>query len=461
VNPQDAARTTRAHRRQIHRVTRRTFLQVGCIGGLGLSLDQFFRIRAARAEEAAGDPQGGPSASAGGTVAPAEGPARSVIHIFLPGGLAHQDSFDPKPYAPIEYRGSLGTIATKIEGVRFTELFKQTAEIADRITVCRSVTHGEADHDRGTHNMFTGYRPSPALVYPSMGSVVSHELGSRKDLPPYVCIPNQPTTFAGPGYLSSAYAPFSLGSDPAGGSFEVRDLGLPSGIDEARFARRRGLLEAVNDHFRRKESADSLDAMDSFYQRAYALLSSQEAREAFNLATEPDALKDEYGRNAAGMRMLLARRLVAAGVRFVSLTYGGWDMHENILEGLRNQVPPFDQAFAALLRDLERTGLFDSTLVMVTTEFGRTPKVNGNAGRDHWPKVFSVLLAGGGVKKGSVYGSSDSTAAEPDADPLTVEDLAATVYHQIGIDAEKELTAPGPRPIEIVKDGKVRKELLA
>jgi hypothetical protein len=427
--------------------TRRTFLHVGFVGGLGLTLDGFFRMREAQAEKKHYESK--------------EGPAKSVIHIFLPGGIAHQDTFDPKPYAPIEYRGELGTVPTKLDGVLFSECMKNTAQVADKLVICRSMTHGEADHERGTHNMFTGYKPSPALVFPSMGSVVSHELGVRKNLPPYVCIPSQPTTFAGPGYLSSSYAPFSLGSDPASGNFVVQDLNLPSGVDEKRFESRRNILAAVNRYFAEREKSDGIEAMDTFYQRAYGLLSSKEAKEAFNINAEPAPVRDEYGRNEAGQRMLLARRLVAAGVRFVSLTYGGWDMHSNIRDSMRGQLPPFDQAFATLIKDLERTGLLDSTLVMVSSEFGRTPKLNGNAGRDHWPKVFSVVLAGGGLKKGMVYGASDATATEPETDPLTVEDLATTVYHQLGIVADKELMAPGDRPIEIVNDGHVRKEMIA
>jgi uncharacterized protein (DUF1501 family) len=429
------------------RPTRRGFLHVGLVGGLGLTLADLFRLRA----QAEGQP---------GT-APKEPPAQSVIHIFLPGGMAHQESFDPKPYAPIEYRGEMGTVPTKLDGVVFNECLKQTAQVADKIAVCRSMTHGEAAHERGTHNMFTGYRPSPALVFPSMGSVVSHEYGPRSNLPPYVCVPSQPTTYAGTGYLSSAFAPFSLGSDPANPGFTVQDLNLPAGIDDKRFTSRRSMLEAVNDHFASKEKADGLEAMDTFYQRAYSLISSQKAREAFNINAEPAPLRDEYGRNPAGQRMLLARRLVAAGVRFVSLTYGGWDMHGGIKPGMAGQLPAFDQAFAALIRDLDRTGLLGSTLVMVSSEFGRTPKINATAGRDHWPKVFSVVLAGGGIKKGLVYGTSDATASEPENDPLTVEDLAATVYHQLGINHEKKLMAPGDRPIDIVRDGSVRKDLIA
>jgi hypothetical protein len=428
------------------RPTRRTFLHVGFIGGLGLTLDNFFRLQARADTRPAGAK---------------EPPAKSIIHIFLPGGMAHQDSFDPHPYSPIEYRGEIGTIQTKVEGVLLSEYLPQTAQVADKITICRSMTHGEAAHERGTHNMFTGYRPSPALVFPSMGSVVSHEFGPRNNLPPYICVPSQPTTYAGSGYLSSAFAPFSLGSDPANPGFTVQDLSLPGGVNDKRFTTRRSMLDAVNEHFTKKEKADGLEAMDTFYQRAYSLISSQKAREAFNINAETPAIRDEYGRNAAGQRMLLARRLVAAGVRFVSLTYGGWDMHVSIKAGMGGQLPEFDKAFATLIRDLDRNGLLQSTLIMVSSEFGRTPKVNGTAGRDHWPKVFSVVLAGGGIKRGFVYGSSDSTASEPENDPLTVEDLAMTVYNQIGIDATKKLMAPGNRPIDIVREGSIRKELIA
>jgi hypothetical protein len=323
------------------------------------------------------------------------------------------------------------------------------------------MTHGEAAHERGTHNMFTGYRPSPALKFPSMGSVVSHELGVRNNLPPYVAVPSQPAQDAGSGYLSSSYAPFSLGSDPANGGFKVQDLALPGGVTPDRFATRRNMLDAVNAHFAGKEKSDNLDAMDTFYKRAYGLISSEKARAAFDINAEDAKLRDEYGRNAAGQRMLMARRLVESGVRFVTLTYGGWDLHNGIAGGTKSQLPAFDQAFAALITDLQTRGLFDSTLIMISSEFGRTPKINGTAGRDHWPKVFSVVLAGGGIKKGSIYGKSDATASEPEEDGLTVEDLAHTVYHCLGIDAAKKLMSPGDRPIDIVREGHTRKELLA
>jgi hypothetical protein len=427
--------------------SRREFLHVGSLTGLGLSLGGLFRLQAARADTKVYEHFAGT--------------AKSVIHIWLPGGWAQQETFDPKPLAPSEYRGDLNAIDTKLTGVQFSEKLVKTAQVADKITVVRSMTHGEAAHERGTHNMFTGYRPSPALTFPSFGSVVSHEFGPRANLPPYVCVPNLPAQDAGAGYLGSAFGPFVLGSDPSDGGFTVRDLALPGGVDAERFAKRQRLRESVGRHFQRLEDGGAVAAMDSFYERAYALVSSAEARGAFDMKAEPDAIKDEYGRNQAGQRMLLARRLVEAGVRFVTLSYGGWDMHNQIRDGITNTLPPFDQAYAALITDLDRRGLLDSTLVMVSSEFGRTPRINANAGRDHWPKVFSVVLAGGGIKRGQVYGASDAIAAEPQDNPLSVEDLATTVYHCLGIVADKELMAPGNRPVEIVDGGTVRKDLLA
>lgn len=429
------------------RLSRRGFLAVGAVAGLGLELADFFAIRQAQAAKNLFE------------TPPVV--AESVIQIYLPGGSSAQETFDPKPFAPIEYRGELKAIPTKIPGESFCELLPKTADIADRLTVIRSLTHGEAAHERGAHNMFTGYRPSPALVFPSMGSVVSHEYGPRNNLPPYVCVPGEPSEFAGSGYLSSSFAPFSLGDDPARDGFQVRDLSLPGGVDEARYRRRLSALEAVNERFVKTTTADNVGAMSTFYQRAFDLIGSPQAREAFNIQAEPDAIRDRYGRNQAGQRMLMARRLVEAGARFVSLSYGGWDHHTNIFAASRNEVPVLDQAFAALVTDLEERGLLDKTLVVVSTEFGRTPKVNGTAGRDHWSKVFSVVLAGGGTKRGAIVGSSGPTATEPEDTPISPEDLATTIYHQLGIAAEKELMAPGDRPIEIVNGGAVRREMLA
>lgn len=429
-----------------HQLSRRNLLTIGAVGGIGLTLTDFFKMKSARADQKHYESK--------------EGTAKSVIFIFLPGGMAQQESFDPKPYAPLEYRGPMKSIGTSLTGVRINELFKNTAKIAHKISIIRSMTHGEAAHERGTHNMLTGYRPSPALKFPSMGSVVSHEFGPRNNLPPYVLIPGQTIPEQGTGYLSSSYAAFSLGADPNQNGFKVRDLQLPGGVDENRYEKRRKLLDVVNGHFREKEKSDALDSLDTFYQRAYSLISSPKAREAFDIDKEDPKLRDKYGRNTAGARMLMARRLVEAGVRFVTLTYGGWDHHESIDRNMKRNVPALDQAYAALITDLEQRGLLDSTLVCVCSEFGRTPKINQTSGRDHWPKVFSSLMAGGGIKKGLVYGSSNATASEPETDALNVEDWATTIYKCLGITADKELMAPGDRPIEIVDGGKVREELL-
>ncbi|MBI5758834.1 MAG: DUF1501 domain-containing protein [Planctomycetales bacterium] len=429
-------------------VSRRGFLTVGALCGVGsLNLADMFRLQHAQADLKTYDKF------------PAT--AKSVIHIYLPGGMAHQESFDPKPFAPIEYRGEMKQVQTKISGELFGETLVATAGVADKLCVVRSMTHGEAAHERGTHNMYTGYRPSPALQFPSIGSVVSLQYGPRNNLPTYVCIPGMPNEFAGSGYLSSAFSPFSLGSDPAQGGFKVKDLNLPTGIDDSRFTTRKNVLAAVNDYFAKKEKSDDLAAMDTFYDRAYSLISSPAAREAFNIEAEPAPVRDEYGRGTAGARMLLARRLVQSGVRLVNLTFGGWDMHGQIIQGFKNQMPEFDKAFSTLITDLERTGLLKETLVMVSSEFGRTPKINGTAGRDHWPKVFSVVLAGGGIKGGKIFGSSNSTASEPEEEAIGPQDLFTTVYHCLGINADQEMMAPGDRPIEIIDGGAVRKELLA
>ena len=437
------------HGNPLSQPSRRELLTVGALGAMGLVLGDLLHWEKAQAAESA-------------PAAPGKAPrAKSILHIFLPGGMAQQESFDPKPYAPLEYRGSFGVVKTSLPGEVFSEMWPQTASVADKLCIVRSMSHGEAAHERGTHNMFTGYRPSPAIQYPSLGSIVSHELGPRADLPAYVCVPNMPNPYAGTGYLSSSYGPFSLGADPAQGGFRVRDLALPAGVDAARFTRRRTAMDAVNAHFEAIEKADAIGAMDTFYQQAYNLISSAQAREAFNLNAEPAAIRDEYGRNEAGARLLMARRLIAAGVRVVSVTYGGWDFHREIVPGTRREAPPLDKAFAALIRDLDRTGLLDSTIVMLSSEFGRTPKVNGDKGRDHWPRVFSIALAGGGIARGKIFGASTATAAEPDADEIGPADLFATLYHLLGIDYTKRLLAPGNRPIDIVRDGKLRQGLLA
>jgi len=437
------------------RRSRRDVLRVGWLGALGLSLGSLLKLEAA--------------AKAEGVARAIQPKAKSVIHIYLQGGFPHMDSFDPKPDAPAEYRGILDAIETKLPGVSFSSHMKKTAQIADKLTIVRSMSHSEVDHSRGEHSMFTGYRPSPALTYPSIGSVTAHEYGPRDDMPPYVCVPTQGSQFLGSGYLSNACGPFALGADPSRPNFSVRDLSSPKGVDEARFSDRRGWKELVDDHFTRQESDDSISTMDSFYQRAYGLLSSTKARDAFGLKGETDKTKTLYGMigeglgiyRQAGARFLIARRLIEAGARFVTVSFGAWDTHAYHYRSIEPQMPDFDRAFAGLITDLDERGLLDSTLVIVNSEFGRTPKINAGGGRDHWPRVYSVIMAGGGIKRGQVYGASDALAGEPARTPLSVEDHAHTVYHLLGIDARKDLMSPGNRPQPIVTNGQVVKGLLA
>jgi uncharacterized protein (DUF1501 family) len=436
--------------------SRRDLMRVGFLGGLGLTLGDFLKLEAAAKAAEPNKP---------------EPKAKSVIHVYLQGGFPHMDSFDPKPDAPAEYRGILDTVETKIKGERFTEHMTKTAAVADKLTVIRSMTHTEVDHSRGEHSMFTGYRPSPALTYPSMGSVTAQQLGVRNNMPPYIVVPTAGSQYLNSGYLSNQYGPFALGADPGRPGFAVRDLAAAKGVDDARFHNRKEWKELVDDHFAKTEKDDQLAAMDSFYQRAYGMLSSPTVRDAFSLKGETEETKKMYGlaglsgplafRNGGAARFLIARRLVEAGARFVTLTFGAWDTHAFHYTGIVNQMPVLDLALAGLITDLDQRGMLDSTLVVVNSEFGRTPKINAGGGRDHWPRVFSVVLAGGGAKRGAIYGASDALAAEPKATPLGIEDYAHTLYHLLGIDGKTDLMSPGNRPQPIVTGGKLVKGLLA
>jgi len=377
--------------------------------------------------------------------------AKNIINIFLPGGIAAQEYLDPKPFAPSEYRGPFGAIKTNVNGIEIGGMFPNLAKQADKYAIIRSMTHGEAAHERGVHNMMTGWKPSPALIYPSMGSVVSHELGGRNNLPAYVSIPSV-QEFGGPGYLSSKFGPFSLGSDPASPSFKVQDLN--SSVGEDRSARRRNLLETIDNNFLSKTDSDNVRAIESFYEQAYNLIDSKAAQEAFDLAKEDQKTKEGYGLGQAGQRFLMARRLIESGVRLATVTFGGWDMHDNIKQGFERQGGELDKALAFLLQDLSDRGLLDETVVVVTSEFGRTPKLNITNGRDHWPRVFSTLVAGGGFKGGQVYGSSDSLCATVDENPVSPADLSATLFHLAGIDPQKTLMTSDLRPIAL-SGGKV------
>ena len=440
---------------------RRNFLQVGTIGAVGLTLADFFRLTA-KADDREGRSVSGAKAK--------EGKAKSVIQIFLPGGCPHQESWDPKPESPLEYRGPLGVVKTKIPGAVLSEHLPKTAAIADKITVIRSIAGRIPDHAQASYHLLTGYLPTPAIQHPSMGSVVAQQFGPKNNLPPYVGVPSVQTA-GGTGYLSSKYGAFEIGADPAQKGFSVRDVSLPKGVEKDQFTRRKSAREAVESHFKALETdPTALDAMDSFYQRAYNLISSPEAQKAFTLDDEPQKMVDLYGgdlrdrngnQTGIGRRMIMARRLVEAGVRFVSLSYGGWDLHSNVKDGVSRQMPAFDHAFAGLITDLEQRGLLDSTVVMILSEFGRSPKVNVDAGRDHYSRCFSIACAGGGLTKGNFYGTTNATASEVETDAVTVEDFLFTVYHQLGINADERLIAPGDRPIDIIRGGKLVKGLVA
>lgn len=444
------------------RMPRRALLRAGSLGFLGLSLADYLSMTTARGDGAVG--QKLPER------------IRSVIQINLPGGFPHHESFDPKPEAPVEYRGSFGVVKTNT-GEVFSDNLPVLAGIADKFTIVRSVVGKIPDHGLATYHLYTGYTPSTVIDYPQMGSIVSHELGARGDLPCYISIPSKNSSAGSTGYLPSIHAPFETGGDPANNrSFKVRDFAIPEGITMDQLQRRRSVRETVEQRIRSLEASPVLlDTMDEFHRRAFALLSSAESQRAFSFEGESDETFDLYGSKVTGdikgpdgrlhpkglaERLIIARRLVEAGVRFITVDYGSWDCHGDVRKTCLDQMRPFDHTVAGLVTDLERRGLLESTLVWVTSEFGRTPKINKESGRDHWARCYSMMLAGGGFKPGLIHGTSDSTGGEPDRDAVTLENLIATIYYQMGIDPNKELLAFGTRPIEIIRDAEVVKQLI-
>ncbi|HEU4753374.1 MAG TPA: DUF1501 domain-containing protein, partial [Armatimonadota bacterium] len=351
-------------------VSRRDFIKVGTLGLAGLTLPEFLQLREAAA-------------------APKPERAKAVILLWMGGGPSHLDTFDPKPDAPSDYRGEFNAIGVKGADFQISEHLPRLAQMGDRFSVLRSVTHPEGAHERGTTYMLTGYRQIPGFEYPGFGSVVAKEKGWQKNMPPYVAIPGV-IGDAGPGYLGADGSPFSAG-DPGAGNYQVKDILLPQGVDEGRLGRRREFLAAADQLVRTGKADDPVTGVDRFYGKAYELITSAETRKAFDLKQEPDALRDRYGRNGLGQGCLLARRLIESGVRFVTISRGGWDNHGGIFGALRNQrLPELDTAMSALLQDLGDRGMLNEVMVVWMGEFGRTPKVNMTGGRDHWPKVASV-----------------------------------------------------------------------
>ena len=382
----------------------------------------------------------------------------SCLVFFQTGGLCQHDSFDPKPDAPPEVRGGFGTIPTSVPGVRFSELLPRSAAGFKRFSVIRSMYSLEAIHEKAKQYLFSGQRPNNAYKHPVYGSVVAREQGNRNGLPPFVVIPRKDIC-ADAGFLGAAYDPFIAG-DPAKEGFSVQDLALPTGLGHEEARGRARLLSALDARLERIEKSGLVESMDHFYQKALDLVSSPAAKRAFDLGAEPDKLRDAYGRTTGGQGALLARRLIEAGVRLVTVFHGGYDTHSDNDETNAKLYPEFDQSFSTLLEDMESRGLLDTTLVLAVGEFGRTPEINHSAGRDHWPGVFSIAVAGAGVPGGQIIGGSDAMGAAPSERPVSVEDLGATVYRKLGIDTHKEYHAVG-RPVRINEGGTPVRELFA
>lgn len=418
-------------------ITRRSMLQTSAVqvGALGttLSLSQYLR-----AQEATGQADSG----------------RSAILVFLGGGPAHQDTFDMKPAAPAEYRGQFSPVRTSVPGMEICEHMPKLARRAEHYTIIRGLTHTLADHGLGTRYLMTGNLPTPVVNYPMYGSLVSKEMPAEKDLPSFVSI-DRPVE--GPGYLGSEYGPLSTGEKPRFGQpFRVRGITLDDTISIAKYQQRASLKDDLDNAFRGYESLDdSVRGLDRFSQQAYRIISSPRARNAFDLTGESDREMDRFGRHEFGQSALLATRLIEAGVRFVTVLMEGWDTHQDNFNTLgRNLLPNFDQSFSAMLDRLDAAGRLASTAVLVTGEFGRTPKVNGNAGRDHWARAMCALMAGGSVQGGQVVGATDDKAEGPQDTGYSPDDLAATFLSNIGIDPKQEYQANVGRPITVIRNGK-------
>lgn len=419
-------------------IARRDFLHLGLLTAFGLSVSDALHLQAATAQAR----------------------AKSCILIWLDGGPSHLDTFDPKPDAPSEVRSQFRSIGTSVAGIQICEHLPLTAKVMHDVALIRSLTHELGNHDTGTRFLLTGHRPTPALEYPSLGSLVANDAGFGAALPPYVAIPGDAvggnTNAARSGYLPGAFSAFNVGPDPA----RVRDLNLPDGVSFARSERRREMLAKMDAFSRQVEDGAATPSRDAFYEQAYRLLGSNEARSAFDLSQEKPALRERYGPGKLGTGCLLARRLVEAGSRFVTVVDTGWDTHVQIFRELPDsrfagsgKLPSLDRAYATLLTDLRERGLLDSTLVVMMGEFGRTPKLNAAAGRDHWPRAGFACLAGGGVRGGQLIGATDAHGEVPADRPISPPDLAFTLLKLLGVDPTRELRTPSGRPVKMMSEG--------
>jgi len=425
-------------------ISRRDALRIGAVGlGAGLSLPGLLQLEA---QGAVDRPK-----------------AKAVIFIFLQGGPSTIDMWDMKPEAPEEIRGPFQPIATNMPGISVGEHCTESAKVADKFAIVRSHTHEDNGHSTGYYYVMTGERPrfrdgqanrTPNNPhFPSLGSKIARELGLQGTVPPYVNLPS-PMDSGGPGFYGPQYAPFVIESDPVQPDFEVKDLRPPSSVSGKRLSRRERLLAGVEQLQRRAEGR--AEEMSTYYQKAHDLVTSPAAQKAFDIQAEPAALRAKYGHSTLGQSALLARRMVEAGCRFIGIDNPGWDTHEDSFPSLKdNLIPSADRAFAALVSDLDDRGMLDTTMVVMLGEMGRTPRVNKKAGRDHWGKAQSILLAGGGIKNGQVIGATDHQAAEPIRDPVNIHDLHRTIYTLMGINTDKTYLTPLGRPVPILSGGQM------
>lgn len=430
-------------------ISRRQALKIGASGFLGgLSLPGLFQMQA--------------TAASGMTPK-----AKACIFLFLQGGPSTIDMWDLKPDAPAEIRGPYKPIRTNVTGTFVGEHCFRSARVADKYTILRSHSHNDNGHTTGSHYLLTGYRPNFAdgantkvpvnELYPSLGSIISRELGTRGNIPPYINMPH-PQVAGGPGFYGAEHAPFVIESDPVQPDFEVKDLRPDEHIGDARHQRRQ---KALMDLERGVTSVGRSATMATYFDKARDLVSSPAVRTAFDLKGEPEKLRAAYGYTSLGQCALLSRRLVEAGCRFIGVDHGSWDTHFSCFPSLeKDLIPHADMAFSALITDLHDRGMLDSTLVVMMGEMGRTPRINEKAGRDHWSQAQSVLFAGGGIKPGQVIGATDKHGSAPVADPVSVEDILRTIFHLMGIDCDKSYLTPLGRPVPIVNGGKLIKDLI-
>ena len=426
-------------------VRRRDFLKAGALGCFGVSLAELLR------QEAGGAIHG-------------KDTGKNAIFIYLPGGPSHHDTWDMKPNSKsADVRGEFKPISTNLPGLQICELMPNLARVADTYALIRSVHHTLAAHAPGQQYMRSGNAPIPSLEYPNHGSIVAKEHQAPIGIPPYVSLPVARTNggVETPGYLGVAYSSFAVTGDPNSPDFSVRALAMPNGLTLERIERRIAFMQGLDTAFRNVDlKSQQLEGMDSFYQRAYEILRSSQARNAFNLEKVPDRVRDKYGRTPFGQACLLARRLVEVGVRCVAIDFGSWDTHRQNFPTLKDKMlPAYDQGVAALLVELKERGLLDNTVVWSTGEFGRTPKINATAGRDHWARAMSMIMAGGGIKGGQVIGKTDEDGTEPVDLPYKPDDAAASFLHALGIDYRKEYYTPTGRPVMISRDGNPIPEL--